>query len=209
MHLTASTVAALSTTNKIGLATVGAIFIAFALVSSFVLPRRNPNFPGRNVGWYSALAVLFLIAMISAVLIFGKESEEEVAGQSEARTETVSGSLPGQTTESPGTTTAPETVPGGADDNSGSGSGSSGSSQGDAAAGKSVFASAGCGGCHTLKAGGGSGNVGPNLDELKPDFDTVEHQVENGGGGMPPYKGDLSEKQIADVAAFVSSSAGS
>ena len=69
-------VAGLSTGNKIGLATVAAIFIIFALVSSFVLPRRYPNFPGRSVGWYSALAVLFLIAMISAVFIFGKESEE-------------------------------------------------------------------------------------------------------------------------------------
>ena len=73
-------VAGLSTGNKIGLATVAAIFIIFALVSSFVLPRRYPNFPGRSVGWYSALAVLFLIAMISAVLIFGKESEEPRGG---------------------------------------------------------------------------------------------------------------------------------
>ena len=61
-------VGGLSTGNKIGLATVGVAFIVFALVSSFVLPRRNPNFPGKSVGWYSALGVLFLVAMLTAVL---------------------------------------------------------------------------------------------------------------------------------------------
>lgn len=192
-------VAALSTGNKIGLASVGAAFIGFALVSSFVLPRRNPNFPGRAVGWYSALAVLFLVAMISAVLVFGRETKE-VAGASPARTETVSGSLPGQTTSNPGTTTAPTAVT--------TGGGANGGAKGNAAAGKSVFASAGCGGCHTLKAAGSSGNVGPNLDDLKPGFDRVKKQVENGGGPMPAFKGQLSERQIADVSAFVSSSAG-
>ena len=63
MLSTALVVAGLSTGNKIGLATVGGAFIVFALVSSFVLPRRNPNFPGRAVGWYSALGVLFFVAM--------------------------------------------------------------------------------------------------------------------------------------------------
>ncbi len=74
--------------------------------------------------------------------------------------------------------------------------------------GKQVFASAGCGGCHTLKAAGSSGNVGPNLDQLKPSKATVVHQVENGGGAMPAFKGRLSQAQIDAVAAFVSSNAG-
>ena len=39
---------------------------------------------------------------------------------------------------------------------------------GDAAAGKEVFASAGCAGCHTLADAGSTGTVGPNLDEAKP-----------------------------------------
>ena len=47
--------------------------------------------------------------------------------------------------------------------------------------GAKVFASAGCGGCHTLKAAGSKGQVGPNLDELKPDQSTVERQVRHGG----------------------------
>ena len=74
--------------------------------------------------------------------------------------------------------------------------------------GKQVFASAGCGGCHTLKDAGASGNVGPNLDQLKPSKDRVAHQVTVGGGAMPAFKGQLSDAQIQAVAAYVASSAG-
>src|SRR4029079_5112402 len=44
---------------------------------------------------------------------------------------------------------------------------------GDAAAGKEVFASAGCGGCHTFSAAGSSGSVGPNLDHASPAHQTL------------------------------------
>ena len=54
--------------------------------------------------------------------------------------------------------------------------------EGDAANGEKVFASAGCGGCHTLKAAGSSGNVGPNLDDAKPDVALVVDRVTNGSG---------------------------
>ena len=66
-----------------------------------------------------------------------------------------------------------------------------------------MFASAGCGGCHTLEAAGSSGNVGPNLDDAKPDAALVTDRVTNGKGVMPSFKGQLSEQEIADVAAFV------
>jgi cytochrome c6 len=75
--------------------------------------------------------------------------------------------------------------------------------QGDAAAGEQVFASAGCGGCHTLSEAGSSGTVGPNLDGANLTFDEVVTQVQNGGGAMPAFSGTLSEQQIRDVAAFV------
>jgi cytochrome c553 len=75
------------------------------------------------------------------------------------------------------------------------------------AAGGQVFASAGCGGCHTLSAAKSDGQTGPNLDELKPSSAAVARQVSTGGGGMPSFKGRLSQKQIADVASYVSSSA--
>jgi mono/diheme cytochrome c family protein len=76
-----------------------------------------------------------------------------------------------------------------------------------AADGAKVFASAGCGSCHTLAAATSTGTIGPDLDQLKPDEQTVARQVENGGGGMPPFRGKLSAGQIAAVASFVSASA--
>ncbi len=80
--------------------------------------------------------------------------------------------------------------------------------KGDSTKGKSVFASAGCGGCHTLQAAGASGTVGPNLDTLKPDYRAVTAQVTNGGAAMPAFKQSLTTQQIADVAAFVVESTG-
>ena len=80
--------------------------------------------------------------------------------------------------------------------------------KGDSAKGKAVFASAGCGACHTLKAAGATGTVGPDLDTLKPDYRAVTAQVTNGGAAMSAFKGTLSTQQIADVAAFVVESTG-
>jgi sulfite dehydrogenase len=90
------------------------------------------------------------------------------------------------------------------------GGGTTTTAQGGAAKpdGKAIFASAGCGSCHTLKAAASTGNVGPNLDSLKPSEPTVEKQVTNGGGGMPPFKGQLTAAQIKAVAAYVAASAG-
>jgi mono/diheme cytochrome c family protein len=75
--------------------------------------------------------------------------------------------------------------------------------KGDTAAGKKVFASAGCASCHTLKDAGASGTVGPNLDQAKPPLDLVVDRVTNGKPPMPAFSGQLSPKQIADVAAYV------
>jgi len=74
--------------------------------------------------------------------------------------------------------------------------------------GKAIFTSAGCAGCHTLKDANATGNVGPNLDQLKPPKDVVVHQVEVGGGAMPAFKGRLSEAQIQAVSAYVAQVAG-
>ena len=74
---------------------------------------------------------------------------------------------------------------------------------GDAAAGKQVFETAGCKGCHTLADAGATGTVGPNLDDAKPDKDLVIDPVTKGMGAMPPFAGQLTDQQIADVAAYV------
>src|SRR6266550_5086085 len=75
------------------------------------------------------------------------------------------------------------------------------------ATGAKVFASAGCGGCHTLSAAKSSGQTGPNLDQANPTYDAVVRQVSNGGGGMPSFAGKLSTGQIRSVASFVAASA--
>ncbi len=74
------------------------------------------------------------------------------------------------------------------------------------AEGKRIFTSAGCIACHTLKAAGATGNVGPNLDEVKPSYDKAIERVTNGKPPMPSFRGQLSAKEIQAVARFVSSS---
>jgi Cytochrome C oxidase, cbb3-type, subunit III len=87
------------------------------------------------------------------------------------------------------------------------GCGGNGSGSSSGGAGAKVFADAGCGSCHTFKAAGSSGTVGPNLDERKPSFDDVVSKVKSGGGGMPSFEGDFSEREIDDVAEYVSGQA--
>jgi mono/diheme cytochrome c family protein len=80
--------------------------------------------------------------------------------------------------------------------------------EGDAAAGKAVFTSAGCGSCHTLADAGSAGNVGPNLDDAKPNAERVILRVTKGQGNMPPFGETLTAQQIADVAQYVVESTG-
>jgi mono/diheme cytochrome c family protein len=74
---------------------------------------------------------------------------------------------------------------------------------GDPVAGKKVFLSAGCTGCHTLKDAGSTGTVGPNLDQAKPSLSLAVERVTQGAGAMPSFKGQLTDQQIADVTAYV------
>ncbi|MDX2265647.1 MAG: cytochrome c [Hyphomicrobiales bacterium] len=76
--------------------------------------------------------------------------------------------------------------------------------------GKKVFlelAEPNCGVCHTLDDAGTKGEIGPLLDDMRPDADRVEAAVTNGLGAMPAYDG-LSKEQIAAVAYYVASVAG-
>jgi mono/diheme cytochrome c family protein len=73
---------------------------------------------------------------------------------------------------------------------------------GDPAAGKEIFTTS-CASCHTLSDAGATGTIGPNLDEAQPELELVVDRVVNGKGAMPPFKGQLTDKQIADVSAYV------
>jgi mono/diheme cytochrome c family protein len=170
----------ITTTGKWVLVIVAALFIAWALVTAILIPRQNPGFP-LNLGAYLTLTAVLFVAQMGAVywVTTYQEVEQEAT--------------PSETTPPP--TTPAETTPTGG--------------KGEAAAGKEVFASAGCGSCHTLADAGAGGSVGPNLDQAKPPYDLVVDRVTNGRGAMPAFKGQLDEKQIQDVAAYVSSAAGS
>lgn len=70
-------------------------------------------------------------------------------------------------------------------------------------AGARVFNQAGCGTCHTLAAARARGQIGPNLDQVQPDVDTIARQVRVGGEGMPAYADRLSDDDISALAAYV------
>lgn len=57
--------------------------------------------------------------------------------------------------------------------------------------------------CHTLKDAGSEGQVGPVLDELKPDAARVATALRNGVGSMPSFKSSLSEEEILALAKYV------
>ncbi len=178
---------AITNEGKVGLGVLAGLLIAFAILSAFYFPRRNPDFPGNRLGLFILVSVVLFAGTMVGVVVFAAEEGEPHSEEATQTEGTETGAEPPASTEQ-------TTTPG------------PGEPAGDAAAGEAVFATAGCGGCHTLEAAGSSGNVGPNLDEAKPDAALVVDRVTNGKDGMPSFKGQLSEKQIQDVAAYVAAS---
>lgn len=157
--------------------------------------------------------VLVLLVAAFGVIAAGCGQEQEQT----ATPDTVEGSTPTDTTETETTeTTETETETTETDETETTETTETETTEttpaieGDPVAGKEVFLGASaCGGCHTLADAGASGTVGPNLDEAMPDNELVLDRVTNGQGGMPSFSSTLTEQQIADVAAYVSSVAGS
>jgi mono/diheme cytochrome c family protein len=171
-------VAAITGLGKTVLLIVAITFIAWALITAIFVPKRSPGFPRRLDAYILASVLLFVAQMSAVVWVTGTQETEEETHAAETGGGTAEG---GTTTEAPA---------------------------GDAAAGKQVFESAGCVACHTLADAGSTGTVGPNLDDAKPQATLVVTRVTNGAGAMPSFKDKLSEQQIQDVAAYVSSVAG-
>ena len=70
--------------------------------------------------------------------------------------------------------------------------------------GKQIFLEEGnCATCHALEDANSYGNIGPNLNEIKPDISRVLMAVTNGIGVMPAYQGQLSDEEIHAVATYV------
>ena len=73
--------------------------------------------------------------------------------------------------------------------------------------GAAVFASAGCGSCHTFAAAGASGVIGPSLDTEGLEAARVAEVVTNGLNDMPAFGNRLSADEIDTLATYVSESA--
>jgi len=174
----------LTTTGKVTLLIVAVAFILWALITAIWIPKRNPDFPLSLTGFVLVSCVFFVLQMGAIFWVTGTQEVEKEA-VAEAPVE-----------EQPTETNAGDPQEGG-----------------DAlvVAGKEVFlsAEAACGSCHTLADAGTEGSVGPNLDEVKPSAELVIDRVTNGKGVMPAYKGKLTEQQIEELAAYVSTVAGS
>jgi cytochrome c551/c552 len=119
---------------------------------------------------------------------------------------------------------APASTPGGG--SGGSSGGSSSGATGDATAGKTVFASSGCGSCHTLSAAGATGTIGPDLDKavsgdaqkdsmplaafIKQSITDPAAYTASGGPWSTPmpttFGSSLSPTQIDDLVALIESS---
>ena len=175
--------------NEIILGVVALVLVGFSLIVSLVVPRRRPDFPAGRVGLFAAVAALLVVAMLATVEVWGEEEESEAEPAAETQGPPETGATGGET--APAETGGAET--GGAETGGG----------GDVAQGKELFASSGCGSCHTLADAGTTGTTGPNLDDLKPSMDAAVEQITNGGGGMPPFGSQLSEAEINAIAAYI------
>ena len=60
-----------------------------------------------------------------------------------------------------------------------------------------------CGVCHTLQVAGSEGQIGPDLDALKPQMNKIIAVVTNGIGVMQAWEGILSYEEIEAVAYYV------
>jgi mono/diheme cytochrome c family protein len=180
----------LSTGHSVGLAVVAGIFVLFALASALLIPRRWPDFPGKNLRWFIVATLVLFVATLGAVEVFAKEPEEATAGET--------------TTEPAGTTTQATQPPP--------------PPAGDPAAGKLVFNAQGCGSCHAFSAAGSSGSVGPNLDEALKGKDAAfvresiadpNKEIAPGypASVMPGNFGEtLTPKELDDLVAFLTQS---
>jgi mono/diheme cytochrome c family protein len=185
---------------EIGLLSTAAVFIILALIASMVVPRSRPEFPSRALGWFIAGCIVLFAAQMTAVVLLAEVGEEEHEAVEQPGPGAPGEPEPGEPTET--TPTAPEPQPEPEPGETETTPPPAGS-EGDPAAGKEVFTT-NCGSCHTLADAGTTGTVGPNLDESQPTVELAVDRVTNGQGVMPPFADTLSEQQIQDVAAYVS-----
>jgi mono/diheme cytochrome c family protein len=188
--------------NDVIIGVFAAVLVGFALIVSLYVSRRWPDFPGRHLKLFALLAILLVAGMLAAVEALGEghdfSAHVEAAETTSSEGTTSAGGTTSESTTTGETATTEPSAP-----------------AGDPAAGKAIFASAGCGTCHTLQDAGANGTVGPNLDDVlkgkDPDFireSIVDPNAEIADGFapgvMPQTFGDqLDYKQLSDLVAYL------
>jgi uncharacterized cupredoxin-like copper-binding protein len=104
---------ALSTGHKLGLGLVGLAFVAFALVSAFLIPALRPDYPGRRgLPAFLTVTVALFVGMMFAVFFFGREpSESRAEGGTTAAEASPPPPPPPAATTNPSSTQATTTAP--------------------------------------------------------------------------------------------------
>jgi mono/diheme cytochrome c family protein len=191
--------------------------------------RERPDGPNFNIRRETSDSVLYAIrnggfsgAIMPENIVVGRDADDVAAflskyaggerqgnditpaSQPAAGGNTTSTQQQTTSTQQPTTSTQQQTT---STPEAGTTSTSTGGTQQASAQGKQAFTQ-NCAGCHTLKDAGSTAQVGPDLDQLKPDEPTVERQVTNGGGGMPAFKSILKAPEIKAVSQYVASVAG-
>jgi mono/diheme cytochrome c family protein len=188
--------------NDVIIGVFAAVLVGFALIVSLYVSRRWPDFPGRHLKLFALLAILLVAGMLAAVEALGEGHDFSAHGEAAETTSSEgTASAGGTTSESTATGETATTEPSG--------------TEGDPAAGKAIFASAGCGTCHTLQDAGANGTVGPNFDDVlkgkDPDFireSIIDPNAEIADGFepgvMPQTYGDqFDDKQLSDLVAYL------
>jgi mono/diheme cytochrome c family protein len=186
---------------------IGGVLVVLALAIS-AIGMRKPNFPSkRGLGIVAGVMVLVVAATATAAVIAARdeqqtrleEQNEEAALEAEATGDTFE---EGQASE--GTAETAETEPAAPAD--------------EITLGEQVFASAGCGACHTLAAAQSTAQIGPNLDEtlIAKDPAYIREAIVDpnaviadgfGPDTMPgTYGSQFSEEEITALVAFISES---
>ncbi|HLS17161.1 MAG TPA: cytochrome c [Paenalcaligenes sp.] len=60
-----------------------------------------------------------------------------------------------------------------------------------------------CAICHTLQDAGSTGNIGPDLDDLRPEADRIHKVLIEGMGAMPAFGDSLSQEQRDAIVDYV------
>ena len=179
----------------------GGVLAVSAIVVTF-LGLKSEKFPGRALPLVVVWFTVFVVGASTFAVRYSVEHQEHKEHELEHANEEIEAAEgdSGDPADVGSEESAPEE---GSQEEEPVGEVEGGSeSGGDPAAGETIFAEH-CAGCHGEDGHGGAG--GPDLRTM-PLAQTEEgaiQQVTDGGGGMPPFGGQLSEEEITDVAAFV------